>query len=326
MELTTSRDLYAHLSFVCVPLSVGIETCRKCCGGHGYSRFCGISDIWVDYVPAQTYEGDNIVMFLQTARALVKTFGGVRKGKVKFDGTSPNYYMHQAAQLGLEGVLAQRARITPEQIGGQGSPEEIAEAHQAAYTHRASRLLLQSVADLGASAKSHPDWSFEQHWEGCKVVLVAMARAHCYHVLVRNFHASLAGMTMKARTAGAAKESKGISPPLVAVLRRLCDLFCWSSIYDHYLGEFTADGYFSFPQTEAIRLRQLELLGSIRRDAVPLVDSFDFTDFYLNSALGRFDGDVYSCMMEWAQRNPINRTEIATGVEEFNIPLLAAKL
>lgn len=23
--------------------SEGIETCRKCCGGHGYSRFCGIS-------------------------------------------------------------------------------------------------------------------------------------------------------------------------------------------------------------------------------------------------------------------------------------------
>lgn len=36
--------------------SDGIEICRKCCGGHGYSKFSGFVDMYQDYVPACTYE------------------------------------------------------------------------------------------------------------------------------------------------------------------------------------------------------------------------------------------------------------------------------
>ena len=38
------------------------------CGGHGYSRASGIPDIYVDVIPAVTYEGENTVLYLQTAR------------------------------------------------------------------------------------------------------------------------------------------------------------------------------------------------------------------------------------------------------------------
>ena len=44
------------------------QLCRLSCGGHGYSRSSGIPDLFIDYVPSCTYEGDNTVMFLQTAR------------------------------------------------------------------------------------------------------------------------------------------------------------------------------------------------------------------------------------------------------------------
>ena len=37
--------------------SDAIEVCRKCCGGHGYSRFSGLIDLYGNYVPACTYEG-----------------------------------------------------------------------------------------------------------------------------------------------------------------------------------------------------------------------------------------------------------------------------
>lgn len=39
-----------------VVASDGIETCRKSCGGHGYSKFSGFIDLYQDYVPACTYE------------------------------------------------------------------------------------------------------------------------------------------------------------------------------------------------------------------------------------------------------------------------------
>lgn len=44
-----------------------------------------------------------------------------------------------------------------------------------------------------------------------------------------------------------------------------------------------------------------------RKDAVPLVDAFDFTDQNLNSALGSYDGQVYQRLYEWAQKSPTNK-------------------
>ncbi len=46
-------------------------------------------------------------------------------------------------------------------------------------------------------------------------------------------------------------------------------------------------------QAGALRRRHRALLAALRPDAVALVDSFGFTDYELNSALGREDGDVY---------------------------------
>ncbi|KAG1441281.1 hypothetical protein G6F56_011555 [Rhizopus delemar] len=53
----------------------GIETCRKAMGGHGYSVFSGLSDLFATNVPANTYEGDNYVLSQQVARFLLKQLG-----------------------------------------------------------------------------------------------------------------------------------------------------------------------------------------------------------------------------------------------------------
>lgn len=48
--------------------NAGIEVCRMSCGGHGYSRSSALPDIYVEFTPTCTYEGENTVMMLQTAR------------------------------------------------------------------------------------------------------------------------------------------------------------------------------------------------------------------------------------------------------------------
>ena len=48
--------------------NTGIEVCRMSCGGHGYSRSSALPDIYVEFTPSCTYEGENTVMMLQTAR------------------------------------------------------------------------------------------------------------------------------------------------------------------------------------------------------------------------------------------------------------------
>ena len=55
----------------------------------------------------------------------------------------------------------------------------------------------------------------------------------------------------------------------------------------------------------------------IRREAVPLVDAFDIPDAVLNFALGRYDGDMYRHLYEWAQKAPRNKSEVSTS---WNVP------
>ena len=57
-----------------------IEECRKLCGGHGYLNSSGLPELFAVYVPACTYEGDNVVLLLQVCMVLMilinnSTFG-----------------------------------------------------------------------------------------------------------------------------------------------------------------------------------------------------------------------------------------------------------
>ena len=44
------------------------QVCRLACGGMGYSMASGLPSIYMGIVASQTYEGDNTVLYLQTAR------------------------------------------------------------------------------------------------------------------------------------------------------------------------------------------------------------------------------------------------------------------
>lgn len=58
-----------------------VETCRLACGGHGYLNSAGFSDIFKMVTAAQTYEGENTVLLLQTARYLIKAWNQALKNE-----------------------------------------------------------------------------------------------------------------------------------------------------------------------------------------------------------------------------------------------------
>ncbi len=55
--------------------------CRRTCGGHGYSKLSGLPTLFQNYVQNVTWEGDNNVLCLQTARYLVKALAGAAAGQ-----------------------------------------------------------------------------------------------------------------------------------------------------------------------------------------------------------------------------------------------------
>ena len=83
-------------------------------------------------------------------------------------------------------------------------------------------------------------------------------------------------------------------------------------------------GLLSGPQVLQISGRIKELLSQLRPNAVVLVDAFDFNDKLLNSVLGRYDGNVYENLFEWARRSPLNATEVFFFII-INILLLIIK-
>lgn len=42
-----------------------------------------------------------------------------------------------------------------------------------------------------------------------------------------------------------------------------------------------------------------------------LVDAFEFRDRELRSVLGRYDGNVYENMFEWAKNSPLNKVDVS---------------
>ena len=65
---TVGTVLLPTIAYSCILLRA--QVCRLACGGHGYSQASGLPFLYVNYVAAITYEGENTVMYLQTARSV----------------------------------------------------------------------------------------------------------------------------------------------------------------------------------------------------------------------------------------------------------------
>ena len=68
------------------------------------------------------------------------------------------------------------------------------------------------------------------------------------------------------------------------------------------------------------------LLMTIRRNAVGIVDGFDFDDHILCSALGTYDGNVYERLFQEAMKSPLNRESVNISFEKYLKPFLKSNL
>lgn len=282
--------LSSGLKAICTWITAdGIEECRRTCGGHGYSRLSGLPDLFASYVQNVTWEGDNNVLCLQTARFMLKAMAA----SAKPGGSDPaaNGSAAYLAAGALRRELGARCEAKGEACWLQ--PETIL----AALRHRASRLAANAVDTLRAAGGGK--LAFEgAPWNGSTLALIAAAKAHCELTLTRTFFEALQRWSAQAQ----------LPPETLAVMGNVAALFgLWTA--EKGLADILADGYMTAAQASALRAASRGLLAALRPEAVALVDAFGFEDYYLNSALGRSDGDVYRAMLEMAQVTPLNATE-----------------
>jgi acyl-CoA oxidase len=267
-----------------------VHPSRPHAGGHGYMSIAGFSSTFGNYAPNVTYEGDNNVLCLQTARYLLKAAAAVASGATPAGG---------AAYLQRAGRPARSA------LGSAADPRDPA-ALLDAYHHRAARLVTEAAAAASARGPGGGDpFAVDQ------LAWIRAAKAHCACVVLSAF-----------ADGAAASAASLASPPTGAVLRRLVALLALSGMEDD-IGDFLEDGHFDAGQARLVRLTVRQLLAELRPDAVPLVDAFGLDDYFLNSALGAADGDVYTRLFDAVQDVPFNAARTGPGYEALLQPRLA---
>ncbi|KAF9602722.1 hypothetical protein IFM89_030610 [Coptis chinensis] len=279
----------------------GIEECRKLCGGHGYLCSSGLPELFAFYVPACTYEGDNFVLLLQVARFLVKTVSQMGSGKKLFGTTA---YIGRIEYLLQCNCDAQRAEdwIKPSMI-------------LEAFETRAARMSFacaQNISKMPSPEEEHV--LIKRSRSGFTELscdLVEAAVAHCQLLVVSKFKEKLQQNT----------PGKGVKEQL----QLLFGIYALSLLHKHQ-GDFLSTGSITPRQASLVNDQLRSLYAQVRRNAIALVDAFNYTDHYLGSVLGRYDGNVYPNLYNEAWKDPLNDSVVPDGYREYIYPMLKQKL
>jgi acyl-CoA oxidase len=235
-------------------------------------------------------EGDNVVLYLQTARFLIKHFAQAQMGdelpssvaylKDKTLLSQPDWYLKDV-QLKVYGERAK-------------------------YATMQASLRLQSLVNEG--------WQQSDAWNACSVQLVACAQAHSHYFVLKIFADQVSqALQMDDNVA----EHR--------VLKMLLDLFALHGITESP-GGFLECGILKPDDLAAIRLQVFNLLKELRPEAVALVDATDIPDKLIGSVLGHYDGDVYKLFYQWAKKSSLNKHDVIDGYDTYLKPLFHGQL
>ncbi|XP_049577730.1 peroxisomal acyl-coenzyme A oxidase 1 isoform X2 [Syngnathus scovelli] len=292
-ELPELHALSAGLkAFTTWAANSAIEVCRMSCGGHGYSRSSALPDIYVDFTPTCTYEGENTVMMLQTARYLMKSYRQSRAGQQLHGIVS---YLNEA----------EHQRIQPQLIAAKSTGIDFNDLSSLVELYKLRAAILVELAAKSIQKELQHKKSQEDAWNNSAIDLVRASDAHCHYVVVKLFADKLGEID---------------AAPIHSVLLTLARLYALHGMSNNS-GDFLQAGLLERSQVIEVTSYIKELLSELRPNAVALVDAFDFHDRMLNSILGRYDGNVYENMFEWARRSPLNSTEVHESFHKYLKPL-----
>jgi acyl-CoA oxidase len=281
-EIQPAADVLAELHATSCALKAvtstkageGLETCRRACGGHGYSSFAGIGSWLADYLPTLTWEGDNYMLTQQVSRYLLKTARHILK--LGLHNRENNGYTATVLKQYLE---RQEVGATFDILGDDSSVV-------GAFAWRVGFLTFEALR--------HRD-DEKMAWNDLLVDFWRLSTAFAQYVVVKNFHEALDGATFES-----------LGKDTMDVLRHLFRLYALHTISNES-SSFFRSGACTVQQIQLVRASIMKLMSSIRPHAVRLVDAWKIPDWQLDSSLGRADGKVYEDLFYRANDlNPLN--------------------
>lgn len=259
------------------------QICRLCCGGHGYSAASGLGQVILDADAGSTYEGDNVVLYLQTARYLLKC---AQKGE------SPHYEFKNKAKF--ENTALFRHKLKP---------------HFDKFYQLYDQAIMAAGEHLMHLVKEKNMTEYEA-WNASGVLLINAAKIFI-HIFVINSNLDHIYMYNFADSVDAEKQS----------LIDLFELYLFYSLSDTYAADLLKHNVISASEVKECQLKAFALLPTVRRNAVLLVDTFDLLDSNLASAIGCYDGNAYERLLDYARKSKFN-TEKMEQFEKYLKPFV----
>lgn len=268
-----------------------IEVCRMACGGHGYMDCSNFPTIYGMATAVCTYEGENTVMLLQTARYLVKVYGQALNG-VKLVPT--------VSYIG-------KVQRQKEFVNFDCSLSTIVEAFQFVAANKI-RIAFERMEECRKRGEG-PEVAANL----CGIELMQAAEIHG-----RAFLAQYAFTELQA-------VARGVSASMGDVLKVILELYLVNALLNQ-LGDFLRFINITGSDIDYLEHRLAECLKNMRPNAIALVDGFDFHDRVLDSALGVYDGNVYESIFESAKKSPLNKEPVNKSFHQYLKPFMKANL
>ncbi|XP_018576010.1 probable peroxisomal acyl-coenzyme A oxidase 1, partial [Anoplophora glabripennis] len=266
----------------------GVETLRLACGGHGYMTSSNLPNIYGLVTAVCTYEGENTVLLLQTARFLIKAW----QNKTNM-GKSPTL---KYLEMPLE-----------ENIPFERSVNWIISTLQQTVVSKIN-LVNHHINERVKNGET-----YEDAWNNTSIELAAVAVLHGRTFIVETYSNTVSDFQKK------------VSPELRTVLQQLLELYAVYTIL-RSTGDVLRFTGTSRKDIEVIQLWLEELLASIRPNAVGIVDGFDMRDEILSSTLGAYDGNVYQRLFAEAQKSPLNAEPVNKSFHMYLKPFMRSNL
>lgn len=250
-----------------------IQECREACGGHGYLKASGLGELRDDHDANNTYEGDNNVLQMQTSNYLLRMW------QLKVDEGRP-----LTSQLGSVDFLDQMDAHLQKRMNLQTPDDAMRmDVILEAYRFLVSYLMRASVKKMKQELDANRD-IFTARTNSQVFYCRSLSMAYIEHTVLDRWNTFL--------------QVDISDQSLATVLKLLGSLYGLWALEKH-LATLYEGGYCQGPNpTRFIRQSILKLCAQLKDEAVALADVIAPTDFLLNSALGRSDGQIYKNIYE----------------------------
>jgi acyl-CoA oxidase len=259
-----------------------IQTCRECCGGAGYMAVNRFAALKADTDIFTTFEGDNTVLTLLAARALLTDYAH------DFGDLNPAEMVTFVAGQAVETVVERLFARKIVQVIADAVPSRDSDHGQLLERSHQVDLFRWRQGHITASVANRFKRGLDEGYDAFEVFRAVQdhaadaARAWVDTVLLEAFVSAIDGC-----------EDESLKGPLNLV----CDLFALQTI-EAGKGFFQEHGRLSSPRTKAITREVNRLCNEVRGQAEALVDAFGIPDPVLAAPIGLRDATAVGSATE----------------------------